>query len=130
MSLGAPKEAFAQGAANVALATSAETVVCTLSGVDTTPESDPVQLQGEVDVTTGTGTTALVLRVRRGTTTADALVGAASTSTASAGVSESPTIQVEDVPGQVAGQSYVLTVQQTGATANGTSVASSLRAVY
>lgn len=130
MSLGAPKELFAQGPANATVPTTTETVVATLSGVDTASASGLVQLQGEVNITTGAGTTGVVVRIRRGTTTAGVQVGASVTDDVSAGVGSSPTIQVEDAPGPVAGQSYVLTVQQNSATANGTSVSASLRAVY
>ena len=130
MPLGAPKEAYAQGAANVALATSVETVVCTLSGVDATPGGDQVVIQGNAVMNTGTGTTDVTLRIRRGADATGVEVGSYAEQVAGAGQEVTVEIQAEDSPGEVAGESYVLTVQQVGATANGTCSSSSLLATY
>src|SRR5437660_3033988 len=107
MSLGAPKQVDADGPANVNLVTTAETVICTLAGVSTTPEGDKVILEGSAQITTGAGTTGVQLRVRRGTTTAAPQVGNTQQTAVAAAVSEQVSIQVDDVPGEVAGQSYV-----------------------
>jgi hypothetical protein len=45
-----------------------------------------------------------------------------------AGSTEDHDIQVTDTPGEVASQTYVLTVQQTAASANGSNLEAHLRA--
>lgn len=112
------------------LVTTAETVVATLPGVSMSRPGQAVRLHGQVDVTTGGSTTALVLRVRRDSLTG-ALVDEAKTVqiSAAAGSTEDHDIVVTDAPGtELAGQTYVLTVSQTGAAANGTAVHASLEA--
>ena len=97
-----------------------ETVVLTLSGVTMTQPGDRIVLQGEVNISPGTSGTAVVVRVRRGTTTAGTLVGNAITHTLANPNSGTISIEVTDSPGESAGLSYVITVQVTGAAANGT----------
>ena len=116
--------------ADVAITTTVEKVVATLSGVSTPRTGIKIVLTGMAQVTTGGSTTALTVRVRRGTTITDTLVGEANPLqvAAAAGSTETLDIQVEDFPGEVAGQSYVLTVQQTAAAADGACVQASLKA--
>lgn len=69
----------------------------------------------------GTGTTALVFRLRRGTTVLGATIGNTSWPfTTVAGNNVVVGGGYPDTPGAVAGQQYALTVSQTGATAAGT----------
>jgi hypothetical protein len=99
--------------------TTTETVVLTLPAVSTNGPGDTVSIQGIVDMTYGTGTTAVTVRVRRGTGITGTLVGTADPWNVTAGNTSEQTFAVEDTPGEVAGQAYVVTVQQTAATANG-----------
>lgn len=117
----------ASGAVNIP--TTSETVVATLSDVETTGAGDAVDLQGSVDITAGTGATAVTLRVRRGGV-AGAVVRANNPQTIAAGNTATLDIEATDNPGDVAGQVYVLTVQQTAASANGTVNHADLRATY
>lgn len=104
----------------VNIVTTTETVALVTPPVSTTYSSDAIDIEGKINVTAGTGTTAVVLRIRRGNGITGTVVGVADTDTLAAGSSESFPLQGVDTPGDVAGQVYSLTVQQTGATANGT----------
>lgn len=103
------------------LVTTAETVVATLAGVSTGQPGQTVGLRGSARITTGTNTTAVTLRVRRDSLTGT-LVGEATAEQieAAAGSTEGHDIYVEESsPGEFIGRTYVLTVEQTAATANG-----------
>lgn len=106
-----------------------ETVIATLQGL-TTKTGDAVDLEGVAQITTGTGTTALALQIRRGTTTAGVAVGSAFQLTAVAGNLYVVTCQVTDNPPESQGLAYVLTASQTGATANGTANFCTLNALW
>lgn len=117
-------------ATNVAVTTTTETVVATLSGVSVDRADVRIALEGWVQLQTGAGTTNVSLRVRRGTDTTGTQVGEVNAEAigAAAGSVEEFSIAVQDTPGEVASQSYVLTVQQTAATANGSALQMSLLA--
>lgn len=117
-----------QGTTAVTLA--AETVVCTLAGISTDRADAVVNLEAEAQITYGVGTTACTLRVRRGVDATGVLVGIAVAEGAVAGATDDLEVTVQDQPGEVAGQSYVLTAQQTGATGNGSSLQASLAANF
>lgn len=107
---------------DVSLVTTAETVVCTIDGIATNQPGQRVIVAGEYNVTLGTNTTALVTRIRRDSLTGTQ-VGEAQTEQIStaAGSSESHAIRREDGnAGEFSGRTYVMTVSQTGASANGT----------
>lgn len=104
----------------VNVVTTTETVALVTPPVSTTWGGDQIDVEGEINITAGTGTTACVLRIRRGNGITGTVVRAADTDTIAAGSSESFLLQGIDTPGDVAGQVYSLTVQQTAATANGT----------
>lgn len=114
--------------ASVTITTTTETVLCTLV-VQTVNPGQFVRLVGSAQVTLGTGATALTLRWRRGATTAGTLVGPANAIQGTAGNTVQLAHEVEDTPGEVSAQSYVLTAQQTAATANGTGLFSELLAM-
>lgn len=116
--------------ADTPIVTVAETVVATLSGISTPRNGVKVVLSGSAQVTTGGSTTALTPRIRRGTAITDPVVGEGNAQqvAAAAGSTETVTYDTEDTPGEVAGQSYVLTVQQTGAAANGSCIYADLTA--
>lgn len=104
----------------VPIVTTTETVALVTPPVSTTFGSDAIEIEGMVNLTAGTGTTAAVLRIRRGNGITGTVVRAADTDTIAAGSSESFLVQGLDTPGDVAGQVYSITVQQTAASANGT----------
>jgi len=112
------------------LVTVAETVVATLTGVYLQRIGQGVRLHGQFNITTGGSTTAVTARIRR-----DSLVGAlvgeatADQIEAAAGSTEDHDIVRTDFPpGELANATYVLTVQQTAAAANGTVLNASLEA--
>jgi len=105
--------------AGVSLTTTTETVVASLSGVQTDNIYRRILLSGVVEVNPGTGATSLTLRIRRDSVSGTA-IGTAVTVACTASTKLSATIAATDEPGEVAGQTYVLTAQQGGATGNGT----------
>jgi hypothetical protein len=112
------------------LVTTAETVVATLTGVSTSAPGQTVALRGTVQITTGTATTAVTLRIRRDSLTG-AVVGEAGPSqvSAAAGSTEEHERYAEEAnAGEFSGRTYVLTAQQTAATGNGTVLTAALEA--
>ena len=97
-----------------------ETAVLTTGGIDTTTNESKVLITGIVALTPGTAATAVIIKVRRGTTVAGVEVGTLTSQVGTAGAPRVVPYHVEDVPGEVAGQQYVVTVTETSATANGT----------
>jgi hypothetical protein len=103
------------------LVTTAETVVATVTGVSTGQAGQFVDLTGDFNITLGTNTTAVTVRVRRDSLTGT-LVGEATPEAIStaAGSAERHHVFFQDAnAGEFLGRTYVLTVQQTGASANG-----------
>lgn len=104
------------------LVTTAETVVATLTGVSTAQPGQSVGLRGKANITLGTGTTAIVSRLRRDSVSGT-VVGEVQTEqiSSAAGSTEDHEIYHEDAnAGEFSGRTYVMTVSQTGASANGT----------
>lgn len=116
---------------DVPLVTTAETVLATLSGISTPHPATKVKIEGWAQITLGTATTAVTMRIRRGTAITDTLIGEANAEQIStaAGASEAHTIETEETLGEVANVSYVLTAQQTAATANGAALQGELKIV-
>ncbi len=116
--------------ADTTIVTTTEVVAATISDVTTPGPGCKVIFRGFAQVTTGTNTTGVTLRIRKGTTISGTLIGEANIEQieAVAGSTEGHEIATEDSPGEVAYQSYVLTVQQTAASANGAVVQASLQA--
>lgn len=83
-------------------------------------------ITGSAQVSIGTGGTAVTPRIRRGTDTTGTLVGEGNALTGAAGEEVTLAVTVDDTPGEVSSLDYVLTVQQTGATGNGTVLMASL----
>lgn len=106
--------------ANVLPANATETVICTTLGINEAVDNAQVVLVWMSNITTGTGTTALVHRIRRGTAITGTSIGF---NTWINSVTAGNTVHLSgvyvDSPGIVAGQQYSMTVQQTGATAAG-----------
>lgn len=108
-------------AADTTLVTTAETVIATVAGVSTYRPGEVLAIAASASITTGTNTTALTFRVRR-----DSLTGTVVNEIdpvqieAAAGSTEDHTILCQDqLAGEIANGTYVLTVQQTAASANG-----------
>jgi hypothetical protein len=115
-----------------ALTTTTETVVATISGltqgsppvVGGVAQSAPVRVSGIYNATPGTAATAITLRLRQGTTIAGTLVGTAQVTTVIAASPQSIAFAFEDTSGYLqspAATPYVITAQQTTASANATS---------
>lgn len=111
------------------IVTTTETVVATLSGV-TTGRKEDIRLTGNVQVATGGSTTALQVRIRRGTGITGTPVGEGNTLqvATAAGNTEEVSYTTVDFARDVSGESYVLTVTQVGAAANGSCLQASLEA--
>ena len=101
--------------------TTTETVVVTSDDVPLTMSGgEGVSVRGVVNMLAGTATTAVVLRVRQNTLTGT-LVGVAQTFTLAAGATASIPYSVLDTTASTTPVSqYVVTMQQTAATGNGT----------
>jgi len=114
---------------DVPLVTTTETVVATVSGVNMPGPGRRINIAGWSQVTAGTGTTGITIRVRRGTDATGTLIGEGNPVTAGVANTQTSELDIEttDTPaGELANQSYVLTVQQVGASANGTMVQAKL----
>lgn len=105
----------------LAVVTTAETVVATLPSVSTDGPSRRIELLAEVDHAVGASSTGVTLRIRRGTDATGTVVGVVTNegTLAAAGTYATYTIEAVDTPGEVAGQAYVATVADAGATGNG-----------
>jgi hypothetical protein len=108
--------------ANVTVPTTTETVAISSGPVRVPQEAVAIAVLGYCQLTTGTGATAVTPRIRQGTTISGPLVGEANAETlkAAAGGTEPFVILVLEPRSGQAEVEYSLTVQQTGATANGT----------
>lgn len=113
-----------------AIVTTNETVVATIGGVSTQSPDSVVVLEAVAQLQSGATTTATTWRVRRGTDITGAVVFATDPQPTAAATVQDQEIQCQDAPGETAGASYVLTVQQTGATGNGTIRSGSLQVSY
>lgn len=112
---------------DVACPLATETVVATLNGISTEDQSTRIDLHGFVQFLAGVGATTATLRIRRGVDATGALVGEGNPINTPASVATNLDIDVQDVPGAVAGQSYVLTCTAAGVA--GTSQQEQLRAI-
>lgn len=119
-----PKVASVNFASAVTITTTAETIVATLLGVNPDQGSQVIVLSGTVRLTTGTATTTVTLRIRRGPLVTSPLVGPATPNSiiGAAGNTNSYDVQAEDQTAEMANGTYVLTVQQASATGNGSAV--------
>jgi hypothetical protein len=102
-------------------ASATEFVVCTTPPFSPPVDNGVVYLHWFMKFLTGTGTTSLVVQLRRGTTTGGTLVNLSS-ATFGIGAAANGILAGSyfDAPGVVAGQQYSLTCAQTGASAAGT----------
>lgn len=116
--------------ADTSVVTTTETVVATVTVATTPRDNARIQLKGFLQHTNGTNTTALTIRLRRGNGITGTVVGEANAEQIStaAGSTESHAIMAEDTPGEVVNQVYSLTIQQTGASANGSTLSAYVEA--
>ena len=108
------------GATSVTDGGATETAVLTTGGINTTPSQPRVLITGIVALTPGTAATAVVVKVRRGAGATGTEVGTLTSQVGTAGAPRVIPYHVEDVPGEVAGQQYSITVTETSASADGT----------
>lgn len=103
--------------------TNVETTVYTTRAISSPYPGSVFAIEFSCDVTTGTGTTAIIARIRE--TNAGGTVVATSASIAAAASTVLPRLFIagtDTLPGDVAGQVWVLTITQTGGTGNGSVV--------
>lgn len=100
--------------------TTTELAIATVAIGSTGGASVAVQLEAFCYITTGLGTTACTIRIRRGTDITGTVVGVSQAQTEGASVVTFLSENVVDTPGDTGPSSYTVTVQQAGATANGT----------
>lgn len=102
--------------------TTTETVVATIL---TPPENQPtgqgMLINAQVNMTPGAGTTSVIVRIRQGSLTG-AVVGQPNAAPATAALANSTfaAMELDTTVLYPVGNTYVITVQQTAATGNGT----------
>ena len=112
------------------LVTTAETVVATLAGVSTNQPGQSISFEGSVTLTTGGSTTGATLRIRRDSLTGT-VIGEAVQDAVEAAAGSVETHQIDHTvtdEGEFSGRTYVLTVAQVAAAANGTATQAHLNA--
>lgn len=101
------------------LVTTSETVVGSIVLPSNLRADTPIGIEASVAFTTGVGATAAQIRVRRDSLTG-ALVGTLKTTQVGASLPTGLDHHVQDaVTGEIAGRTYVVTIQQVAATGNG-----------
>ena len=112
----------ASGAGVVNPGASAETIIYTTPAIGPTgPGAPVVGVSGTVNITAGTGTTAVVIKVRQTNLVTGTQVGPSQTHTLAAGNTASISFGVSDASTYLeAGGQYVVTATQTGGTGAGT----------
>ena len=105
--------------APIVVTAAVETIIATLPPFTPGSQTPLIRLFATIRMATAALTTAVTLRIRRGTTTAGPVVGTSDAVTESASVNINMTTGGEDSPGDVAGVQYILTIQATGPAANG-----------
>ena len=117
---------------DVALVTTAETVVATLEGTATNRPGQTLSFRASARIESGADSTHITLRVRRdsvtGTSVGDPL---AQEIVGAVGDVATYAYDCQDVnPGEFSGRTYVLTAEQTAASANGESSTATLECAY
>jgi len=115
-------------AANVTVTTTTETVAVSSGPVKVPTQTCLVHIRAWAVLTLGIGTTAVTPRIRRGTSTGGTLVseGNSEAIKTAAGSSEPFHMEVTERRSNEESVEYSLTLQQTGATANGTVLEASI----
>lgn len=105
----------------LAVATTAETLVVVGNALSLQATNGKAVVEGFLTLTVGAGTTAVTLRLYRGTTTAGTLIGSAIAQAGNfaAGSPAGFNVAAVDVLSNVGGAQYCMSLQQTGASGNG-----------
>jgi stage V sporulation protein SpoVS len=106
--------------ADTAVVTTAETAAITTDAVTQSVDGEAITIKGQVGYLTGTGTTAVTVRVRQGTDLTGSVVGETLPVTIGAALDTQIPFQFTTSPNGVVRQSYTVSIQATGASANGT----------
>lgn len=109
-------------ATNATLTAAAESVVITSPPVNiNNPGGQGMEVSGVINVSTGTGTTAVVVKCHQGVGTSGTAVGPAGgvSHTIAAATNGQIAYSFLDTTTNATGQQYTVTVTQTGGTANG-----------
>jgi hypothetical protein len=105
---------------DTAVVTTAETAAITSDPITQSVDGESVTIRGQIGYLTGTGTTAVTVRVRQGTGLTGAVVGETLPFTIGAAADTQIPFQFTTAPAGVVRQSYTVSIQATGASANGT----------
>lgn len=110
--------------------TTAETVVGTLSGITTSRPGVTLKLKATLQITLGANTTGLTIRIRRDSLTGTVVNEANVTQigTAAGSTETIDTMCDDPISGEINNATYVVTIQQAAATANGSVLYSYLEA--
>lgn len=117
--------------ANVTVTTTTETVVITSPPVKLPTRTGRAIVKAWAQHTNGTGTTAVTARLRRGTAITDTLVNEANAEqvkTAAGSTEPYFSMAVDEIEARE-GVQYSLTLQQTGASANGTTLQAGIEVI-
>jgi len=106
--------------ADTSVVTTAETTAVVSDPITPATDGAEISIGGHINITTGAGTTSVVIRVRRGNGVSGTLVGETEPINLGAAVTDNAHFAVTDSPGAVAGQQYTASVVQTAASGNGT----------
>lgn len=115
----------AKGAENAESTAGEETVVVTMPGVTTTPTNNQVTFKATASLVTEAEGEEVTMRIRR-TGVTGAEVGKVAVALG-ASAKASVTLIAEDNPGEVAGMTYVLTLQEKKATKKVKAVSSAMQ---
>lgn len=129
--MGLPRTLSTNTITNTAVVAATETVIATLTGINSAGPDTQIVLDAWAAFTTGTLVTAARLRIRRDSLTGTAV---ADTGAVTAGIAASaPTVMgvngQDSIP-ESANRTYVLTLTTTGAGTNDTVTAVELQAAY
>jgi hypothetical protein len=124
-----PNTFSAQSSAETAVAETAETEVLKLVAGGTQSPNTKVIIDGTVNLLIGKEATAVVVRIRRSSLTGTVVL-TQTTTMITAEKQASISFNAEDEPGEVAGVTYIVSVQQTAGKAAGTMKFAALNVSY
>lgn len=109
-------------ATNIPTTTETAVLVFTIPPLNN-PAGQGVEINASVSFTAGTGTTSAQVRVRQGNGVAGAVVGAIAQAPTTAGIENSlDALVLDPTLSYPTGNTYTVTVQQVGASGNGTMI--------
>ena len=107
-------------ASAVTVVTTAETVAVTAGNIIAPNQTPRVYLNGTLDITIGTGGVTLTVKLERGTVAGGTVVATWGPATVVAGNRYVIDVNAVDLPGEIHGASYVMTVTVGSASGNST----------